>query len=228
VDDYPDCLAVFPLPHVVLFPHVHMPLHVFEPRYRALLEGAAEDSGRFAMAVLKPGWEPQYNGCPPVHEWACAGRIVDHVKLPDGCSDIILKGERVVRIEEFVQEAPYRRAQVTALPEQAGFEHGEYTTERVAQMRTLLERACPGAIDRLESCLVQSPEDDGGLELMHTLAMNLPVDLERKLSWLTAGGTLARWQAISSTLERLAAAREQRGRVLRQYEDVRPDKPGRN
>jgi Lon protease-like protein len=228
LDDYPGCLGVFPLPHVVLFPHVHLPLHVFEPRYRALLEGAKDDSDRFVLAVLKPGWEPQYNDCPPVHDWGCAGRIVDRVRLPDGCSDIIFKGERVVRIEEFVQEAPYRRARVTALPEQTGFGQTGCTAERVDEIRTLLERACPGAIERLESCLVHPPEEDGGLELMHTLAMNLPVDLDRKLSWLAAGGTLARWQAIRSTLGRLAAARELRGRVLRQYEDVRPDKPGRN
>jgi Lon protease-like protein len=228
VQDYPDCLGVFPLPHVVLFPHVHLPLHVFEPRYRALLEDAAEGPGRFVLAVLKRGWESDYQGTPPVHPWACAGRIVDHVKLEDGCSDIILKGERVVRIEEFVSEAPFRKAKLRVLPEDGGFGNGISSGERLDEIRVLLDKACPGALERLESCLVNQPEDDGGLELLHTLAMNLPVDLDRKLGWLASGSALSRWQAIRSTLMALGAAREVRQRVIRRYDDLRPEHPRRN
>ena len=56
----PDQLGVFPLPHTVLFPRTLLPLHIFEPRYRALLEDALRDSRRIVMAVLKPGYEPDY------------------------------------------------------------------------------------------------------------------------------------------------------------------------
>jgi hypothetical protein len=58
--------------------------------------------------------------------------------------------------------------------------------------------------------------------------MNLPVEHERKLDWLAAGGTLARWDAIRGTLCRLAAARDLRGRVIQRYDDLRPEHPGRN
>lgn len=228
MSDYPDCLGVFPLPQVVLFPHVHLPLHVFEPRYRALLEDALQHDGRFVVAALKPGWESDYHGCPDVHPYACAGRVLDHMALEDGCSDIIFRGERVVRIDEFVDRVPFRRAMISPHGPDDALGNGASGRERVEELRSLLDRACPGARERLESCLVNDVEEDGGLELLHTLAMNLPVEQEQKLGWLACEGALARWQAIRGTLQRLAASRELRRRVLQQYDDVRPEKPGRN
>ena len=62
MDRIPEQLGVFPLPHVVLFPHALLPLHVFEPRYRALVHDAIHGSGRFVMSVLKPGYEESYHG----------------------------------------------------------------------------------------------------------------------------------------------------------------------
>ncbi|MCA9754073.1 MAG: hypothetical protein KC591_17875, partial [Gemmatimonadetes bacterium] len=143
-------------------------------------------------------------------------------------SDIILKGERVVHLDEFVTEAPFRRARVTPEPDCPGFASGAAADERLNEIRTLLDRACPGAMARLESCLVNDPEEDGGLELMHMLAMHLPVDREKKLEWLRVGGALQRWQAIRSTLCQLAAGRELRHRVMLRYDDLRPDRPGHN
>src|ERR1700722_18263914 len=66
---------LFPLPNLVLFPHVLQPLHVFEPRYRALVEEAMAADRLIAMALLEPGWEPDYDGRPPVSGIACLGRI---------------------------------------------------------------------------------------------------------------------------------------------------------
>jgi Lon protease-like protein len=68
---------LFPLPNLVLFPHVLQPLHVFEPRYRQLLEEALADDRLIAMAVLAPGWESDYEGRPalrPVPVWVGSQR----------------------------------------------------------------------------------------------------------------------------------------------------------
>ena len=50
-------VRLFPLPSVVVYPHVVQPLHIFEPRYRELLEDALADDQTFAMSVPMPGWQ---------------------------------------------------------------------------------------------------------------------------------------------------------------------------
>ena len=66
-------VRLFPLPNLVLFPHVMQPLHIFEPRYRFLLEDALATDRLIAMALLAPGWENDYEGRPPLYPMACLG-----------------------------------------------------------------------------------------------------------------------------------------------------------
>jgi Lon protease-like protein len=105
-------LPVFPLPRVVFFPGTALPLHLFEPRYTKMIEDCL-DSGRTAMAVtlLAPGWEDDYEGTPPIHQIAGAGRIVAHQGRIDGTHDIILHGLNRVRLYELPKTGrPYRCA----------------------------------------------------------------------------------------------------------------------
>ena len=76
-----DALPIFPLPNVVLMPHAPLPLHVFEPRYQALVNDAMAGEGLMAIALLEPGWEENYDGVPPVRSVACVGEIVAHEAL---------------------------------------------------------------------------------------------------------------------------------------------------
>lgn len=105
-------VRLFPLPNLVLFPHVMQPLHLFEPRYRRLLEDALAGDGLIAMALLKPGWETDYDGRPPLYPMACLGRIATHHRLEDGTYNVLLLGLGRVRI---VRELPtgklYREAE---------------------------------------------------------------------------------------------------------------------
>ena len=105
-------LPVFPLPRVVFFPGTALPLHLFEPRYRRLAEDCVENGPRaMAVALLTPGGEDDYEGQPPIHEIAGAGRIVGHQLRPDGTHDIILHGLHRVRLDELPSEdLPYRLA----------------------------------------------------------------------------------------------------------------------
>ena len=61
---------LFPLPNLVLFPHVVQPLHIFEPRYRQLMADALADDRLIAMALLRPGWEEDYHGNRPSIPWS--------------------------------------------------------------------------------------------------------------------------------------------------------------
>ena len=71
-DDFSGVVRLFPLPNVVLFPHVMQPLQIFEPRYLELLDDALADDGLLAMALLEPGWESDYDGRPPIASTVCA------------------------------------------------------------------------------------------------------------------------------------------------------------
>jgi Lon protease-like protein len=117
-DDELAALPVFPLPRVVFFPGTVLPLHLFEPRYRAMIEDCLTKGPRaMAVALLQPGWEADYEGRPPVHAIAGAGRSVEHVRRPDGRFDVLLHGLARVRLEELPPDRPYRLARATPLPD---------------------------------------------------------------------------------------------------------------
>jgi Lon protease-like protein len=112
-------VPLFPLPNVVLFPDVPLPLHVFEPRYRALVTDALSSHRTIGMALLKPGYEADYHGRPPIYPIGCSGSIVREERLDDGRYNIVLHGRERFRILEEQQGAPYRLALVEPLSEPA-------------------------------------------------------------------------------------------------------------
>jgi len=111
------CLPIFPLPRVVFFPGTALPLHFFEPRYRRLAEDCIENGPKaMAITLLAPGWEEDYEGNPPIHEIAGAGRIVGHQLREDGSHDIILHGLHRVRLDELPSDdVPYRLARAVPI-----------------------------------------------------------------------------------------------------------------
>src|SRR3954470_6986505 len=83
-------VRLFPLPNLVLFPHVIQPLHVFEPRYRQLMADALADDRLMALALPRPGEEEDYHKRPPIHRVVCVGQIDQEDKLPDGRYNLLL------------------------------------------------------------------------------------------------------------------------------------------
>lgn len=108
-------VPIFPLPNLVFFPKTFLPLHIFEPRYRKMVEDALQDKNLIAMALLKEGWEHDYFGAPEVYDIACVGKIQQTEKQHDGKYNIMLYGMTRVRILKFVREKPYRVARVKYL-----------------------------------------------------------------------------------------------------------------
>src|SRR5438132_13243727 len=83
---------LFPLPNLVLFPHVIQPLHVFEPRYRQMTADALDGDRLIAIVLPRPGWEYHYAGSPEIYSVATLGTIVADQKLDDGRYNILLRG----------------------------------------------------------------------------------------------------------------------------------------
>jgi Lon protease-like protein len=109
-------VPVFPLPDVVFFPDTLLPLHVFEPRYRQMVADCLAGDGRLVVAMLRPGWEKDYQGRPPVFPVAGLGEIIHVETLADGRYNLLLDGRMRVRIEaELPPERAYRVARVRPL-----------------------------------------------------------------------------------------------------------------
>lgn len=110
-------LPIFPLPQVVLFPRVVMPLHIFEPRYRQMLTDVLDGHRAIAMALIPDPNDLDEHGRPKIAEIAGVGMVIEHQELPDGRSNILLHGQARVRLEELPFVPPYRRAKATVLHE---------------------------------------------------------------------------------------------------------------
>jgi len=115
VSTIPSIIPLFPLPNVVFFPKMPMPLHVFEPRYVQMALDSLEGDRVIGMVLLKPGWEPEYEGRPAVYPVGCAGRIEQSERLTDGRYNLVLRGTSRFRIDFEHSGGAYRRASVEAL-----------------------------------------------------------------------------------------------------------------
>jgi len=106
-------VPIFPLPNVVLFPYTALPLRIFEDRYQRMIESALSEERLIAITLLKPGWEPQYDKRPAVHEMVCLGRITADERFESGEYNIVVTGiHRGVITEELQTDLPYRTAQL--------------------------------------------------------------------------------------------------------------------
>ena len=114
--DFSGTARLFPLPNLVMFPHVLQPLHIFEPRYREMVEEALAGDRLIAMALLAPGWETEYEGRPAVCPVVCLGRIASHQRLDDGRLNMLLAGLRRARLlRELPPDKLFREAEVEIL-----------------------------------------------------------------------------------------------------------------
>ncbi|MBM4022001.1 MAG: hypothetical protein FJ284_07145 [Planctomycetes bacterium] len=105
-DQFSGLARVFPLPNLVMFPHVMQALHIFEPRYRAMFEEAIEEDRLIALGSLAPGWEGDYEGRPPLRPHACLCRIATHQRTDDGTYNVLVLGMRRLRL---VRELPPKK-----------------------------------------------------------------------------------------------------------------------
>jgi uncharacterized protein len=131
-----ELLPIFPLPNVVLFPNVFLPLHIFEPRYREMVADALAADRMIGMVLLRPGWDRDYEGRPPIFPIGCSGVMTHVERLTDGRYNIVLRGLERFRILSEDHERSYRRAAIQPLHDQT-LDGGE--REVIRRCRTKLE-----------------------------------------------------------------------------------------
>ncbi len=112
--ELPATVPVMPLIGVLLFPNALLPLHIFEPRFRDMLEHALQDDRMLCVALVRPERE-RWRTSADFFPVSTVGLIRACVGRSDGTSDLILQGIRRVKFSEFEQEVPFPIARIEAL-----------------------------------------------------------------------------------------------------------------
>jgi Lon protease-like protein len=199
-----DLLPIFPLPNVVLFPNVFLPLHIFEPRYREMIADALAGDRMIGMVLLQPGWEATYEGTPRVYPIGCSG-VITHVEaLLDGRYNIVLRGLERFRILSEDQSRSYRLATVQPLAEShVGLED----KSAVRQHRARLEALLAPAIEQAGLFKETSVSGLGGAagmpdeDLINALAQYLDLEPMEKQALLEQDGLRRRAESLVELLE---------------------------
>ena len=184
----------------MLFPHASVPLHIFEPRYRAMVADALKGDRIIGMVLLRPGYEPDYERSPSIFPLGCAGIIEDVEVLANGEYNILLRAIAKFRISREETGKPYRMALVTAIPEVLSAQE----KSALQIQRQQLEMRLAGSAGRLG--LGRIPAGLSDEELVDGVAQNVDIDPLDRLKLLEYANPLARALALGDLLDRTLAS----------------------
>ena len=192
----PPTIPIFPLPNVVLFPQVFLPLHIFEPRYREMTADALRGDRIIGMVLLRPGWEQDYDGRPPVYPIGCAGVISHAEHLSDGRYNIVLRGIEKFRIVSEHHGRIYRIAEIATMDEStADADRASVTAARRRLEALLVPQPAGRGIDP------KMPSSMADEDFVNALAQYLELEPVEKQALLERTSLLERCQSLIELLE---------------------------
>lgn len=200
-----DELSIFPLPNVTLFPGALLPLHVFEPRYREMLRDALARRRVLAIARLKPGFEQDYEGRPPVFDICGVGGVESWSERDDGRFDIALRGLARARI---VSELPplrvFRQVRAERLREPAV----DPALVAAWQMKlgSLWERLAPHLPEQVRDLKALTRGTDDVSAYADRLAASMVADPEASQQLLAEADPAERLRLLTSRVQELVDA----------------------
>jgi len=204
-------LPIFPLP-IVLFPGAPQPLHIFEPRYRQLVQDCLAGDRRFGVAYVAPDPAPGADPAPSAGDVGCIALIRSNQPLPDGRSNILTVGERRFVLRSWVPSPhPYRVAEVEEFDDEPT--DADEVTTLAADVREgfgRLARAL-GVLTEREDEVIELASDPQHLSFQ--VAASLELDAPAKQVLQTIRSTSARLRQLASVLGPVAADAERRAAV---------------
>lgn len=208
--DFTGTVRLFPLPNLVHFPHVVQGLHIFEPRYRAMMADTLADNQLMALVMLKPGWETDYEGTPAIERVACLGRVGQWEKFIDGRYNLQLHGmARLELLEELETSKPYRMAAARIIPENAPDDLEKLKSLRSELADAVLPRfADESSAHRQLEELFHGEMPIGSICDMLAYALPLPLELKQQL--LEEADVAVRCMVLANALIVKSSARERK------------------
>jgi Lon protease-like protein len=188
-------LPLFPLPNLVFFPRTRLPLHVFEPRYRQMVTDAVSADQRFGIVLLRPGWEADYFGAPPIHACGTVGQIEQAVPSTTGDTTSSCAKCAFASSGEVSRE-PYRTARVIIQPEQSHEASQTYAQKSwLAELSRQYLHYLPDqvAVPEIETVELEA--------LANALIMSLNIDVQEKQRLLEIDDLIGRAEQIGSELQ---------------------------
>ena len=194
-------LPLFPLPEVVLFPTRPLPLHIFEYRYRIMMNTILEGDRRFGVLMVDPAQGKIANV-------GCCAEIIHYQRLPDDRMKMVTLGQQRFRVLEYVREKPYR----VGLVEWVQDEPPTKDLQPIARDVEHLLRDVVRLSAKLTDQNIELPEDLPGLpvELSYWIAHNLhgvPYEQQSLLEMVDTAARLEREAEILTTTRNHLAAR---------------------
>lgn len=188
-------IPIFPLPEVVLFPNIERPLVIYEPRYREMVADALKGNRTIGMVRLRPSYEKDYEGRPPIDAVGCVGVIQESQQLPDGRYLILLRGLTTFRVLSEDQRKPYRVARVEIIPDVLRDEDRAPLSAVRERLATLLVTVLPAGAELPDPAL-----DDA--EFVNLVAQALPMPEADRQALLERASVLSRARALLERLDR--------------------------
>jgi Lon protease-like protein len=190
-DTLPSVIPIFPLEVTMLFPGVSRPLYIFEPRYRAMVADALKGDRIIGMTMLKPGYEADYQGRPPIYPIGCAGVITDVEELSGGRFNIVVRGLVKFQVTGEDDSRSYRLARVVAVPEV--FDEAERAA--LHKQRQRLEALVTKGSDS------KIPPEVPDEEVVNTLAQYVPMEGAERQTLLELKSVPLRAKALIDLIE---------------------------
>jgi Lon protease-like protein len=207
-------IPIFPLPNVVFFPGTVLPLHIFEPRYRRLVNDVLGGDRRFAVFLQRPPDEATAEAEPPPFEIGCVGEIVRAEALPDGRFNLLHLGLARIRLHEVVTDVPYRVAAASPAPERPA----QVADDAAAAFRSLARTYFRSVLGRPPGDAFEGQPLE---KLVNTVSANLEGDALERQRLLEAPTLPARLARVAELMTGQVEAR----RVMRSARDRRPPDP---
>lgn len=186
-------IPIFPLPNVVLFPGVFLPLHIFEQRYRQMLKAVLAGDRMIGIILLRPGWNQDAAGRPSIFGIGCAGLVTHVEELDDGRLNIVLRGIEKFRVAGEGDERPYRVASVEYLAEQLS----DDDRTAVRRHRDRLERI----LAEIDAPNLPFPSTLSDEEVVNALSQYLDLEPIERQALLERPGVAPRGEALIDLLE---------------------------
>jgi len=187
-------ISLFPLPNLVLFPRIVVPLHIFEERYKLMINNCVDQGEVFGLVLIHSGADEEREET--IHHVGVTARIVEVERLEEGRMNILCEGEKRFRIHRFTQQTPFWKGAIEFLEDKDHLS-AESLYNQVAELYRSVAQLS-GKLSGSQESEVILPED--AIDLSYMVSYVLDIESEDKQKLLEMDSTSERLRLIVAHL----------------------------